>query len=86
MQTLILCRSLTNAQRAALLLERKGITAAVRKAPQHLRGNGCGYAVGVGRRWEDAVRLLQQNGLLTGKIYRLDANGRETEVLANDLS
>ncbi len=86
MQALILCRSLTNAQRAALLLERKGITAAVLRAPQHLRGNGCGYALGLSRRLDDAVRLLRQNGLLTGRIYRQDAEGSYTEVSADDLS
>ena len=37
MKYLIMCKSLTNAQRAALLLERRGIGAAVVKAPQSLR-------------------------------------------------
>ncbi len=85
MQALILCRSLTSAQRAALMLERKGITAAVLKAPQHLRGNGCGYALGLNRRLGDAVRLLRQQGMLTGKIYVQDAGGQYTEVFADDL-
>ena len=85
-QALILCRSLTSAQRAALTLERKGITAAVLKAPQHLRGNGCGYALGLSRRLGDAVRLLRQQELLTGRIYVQDAGGQYTEVYADDLS
>ena len=43
MQILIMCRSLTRAQRSELLLERRGIGASVVKAPQALRENGCGY-------------------------------------------
>ena len=45
MKVLIMCRSLTTAQRGALLLERRSISVSVVKAPQHLRGNGCGYAL-----------------------------------------
>ena len=36
MQYLIMCRSLTSAQKSAALLERKGISASVIKAPQGL--------------------------------------------------
>ena len=86
MKYLIMCKSLTNAQRAALLLERRGLIASVVKAPQSLRSNGCGYALGLRRRLGDAVRLLKQQGLLTGKIYVQDAEGVYTEVFADDLS
>ena len=86
MQNLILCRSLTNAQRAALLLERRGIRASVIKAPQNLRGNGCGYAVILWRHLPEAVALLRESGLLSGRIYRRDESGVYTEVTENDLS
>ena len=66
MKYLILCKSLTNAQRASLLLERRGLSASVVKAPQHLRENGCGYALSLYRRLDEAVSLLQNNSLLTG--------------------
>lgn len=85
MQILIMCRSLTRAQRAALLLERKGIGAEVVKAPQALRENGCGYAVSLYRRPAEAVALLRSNGLLSGRIYRREADGSYTEA-GNDLS
>ena len=44
-QYLLMCRSLTYAQKSVKLLERSGITAAVVKAPQGLSSSGCGYAV-----------------------------------------
>ena len=86
MQILIMCRSLTRAQRSALLLERRGIGASVVKAPQALRENGCGYAVAPHRQPAEAIALLRENGLLNGRIFRLEGNGRYTEVSENDLS
>ena len=86
MKYLIMCKSLTTAQRGALLLERRGISASVVKAPQHLRGRGCGYALSLYRNLEEAVMTLQNARLLTGKIYcRLD-NGEYQEVGEYDLS
>ena len=75
-----------NAQRASLLLERRGLSASVVKAPQHLRENGCGYALSLYRRLDEAVSLLQNNRLLTGKIYRRLEDGSYQEVEAGDLS
>ena len=57
MKYLIMCKSLTNAQRAALLLERRGIDTVVVKAPQHLRENGCGYALSLYKRADEAAAL-----------------------------
>lgn len=42
---LILCRSLTYAQRSSRVLERAGITAAVLKAPLSVSKTGCTYCV-----------------------------------------
>ena len=86
MKYLILCKSLTNAQRAALLLERRGLSASVVKAPQHLRENGCGYALSLYRRLDEAVSLLRNNRLLTGRIYQRLEDGSYREVEAGDLS
>ena len=86
MKYLIMCKSLTNAQRAALLLERRGIDAVVVKAPQHLRENGCGYALSLYRRLDEAVGLLRNNRLLTGKVYRRGDDGNYREVEERDLS
>ena len=57
-QYLIMCRSLTKAQSSARLLESAGITASVVKAPQELSGAGCGYALSLYRKFEEAVELL----------------------------
>ena len=86
MNVLIMCKSLTTAQRGALLLERHGISASVVKAPQHLRGSGCGYALSLYRNLPEAVQSLKNSGLLTGKIYRRLENGTYLEVGEHDLS
>ena len=86
MKILILCRSLTTAQRGSLLLERRGISAPVVKAPQNLRGSGCGYALSLYRRAAEAVTILKNSGLLTGKLYRRTENGEYLEVGEHDLS
>ena len=86
MKYLIMCKSLTNAQRAAVLLERSGISTAVVKAPQHLRANGCGYAVSLYRRLGEAVSLLKEANLLNGRVYVRSEDGGYREASANDLS
>jgi hypothetical protein len=86
MRYLILCKSLTGAQRAALLLERRGISAGVVKAPQSLRAGGCGYAVSLYRRLGEAAELLREAKLLTGKIYLRGEDGSYREAEAHDLS
>lgn len=86
MKYLILCKSLTNAQRGALLLERRGLSAAVVKAPQSLRTNGCGYALSLYRRLPEAVEILKNGNLLAGKIYIRLEDGSYREAAADDLS
>lgn len=86
MQYLIMSRSLTQAQRAASLLERKGIGASVIKAPQSLTGNGCGYAVSVYRSFPEAMKLLRTANLLNGKLFKRLENGEFEEVREFELS
>lgn len=69
-QYLFMSRSMTTAQRAARLLERNGINANVVKAPQKLSTNGCGYAVVIAGRYYEAYKLLSDNNLITGKIFK----------------
>lgn len=85
MQYLIMCRSLTNAQKASAFLERKGISAAIIKAPQGLSSSGCAYALSLHRRFEEASRLLRSNNMLSGKRYMRYQNGEYMEV-SDDLS
>ena len=86
MRYLILCKSLTNAQRAAVLLERRGITAAVVKAPQSLRQNGCGYALSLCQRLGEAAAILREMKLPMGKIYMREEDGSYREAQEHDLS
>ena len=85
MRYLILCRSLTYAQKAAAVLERRGIDAQIIKAPLRLRERGCGYALSVTRRFSEAVALLKSNQLLTGRLYSRTEDGEYREVREYDL-
>ena len=80
LQYLIMCRSLTYAQRSARALERAGITAVVTRAPQGAATNGCAYCVKLSeRRMPDALRVLKNTGLSPGRIllYQKDHSFRE---------
>lgn len=78
---LIMCRSLTYAQRASQALERAGITASISRAPQQLTGNGCGYCVSVAERhMRDALNTLSRAGTPYGKLYKIEPDGRYVEV------
>ena len=71
MHVIILCRSMTQAQRAARLLEGQGIFASVTKAPQGAGTRGCTYGVKLGERnLRAALELLERAGISTGKVYR----------------
>lgn len=81
MRYLIMCRSLTYAQRAARTLERVGISAGVIKAPAGLTGNGCSYCVTVSlNKGKKAVDKLRSENLLQGKIYLQRADNSTEEV------
>ena len=77
-QYLLMCRSLTYAQKSVKLLERSGITAAVVKAPQGLSSS---YAVSLYRNFDAALGLLRSSGLISGKIFSR-ADGGEYKELA----
>lgn len=79
-QYLIMCRSLTHAQRSAQVLERHGITAVVTKAPQGLSDRGCAYAVSLRRRQAEAVELLKEMNMLAGKVFEQQSGGEYREV------
>lgn len=78
---LIMCRSLTYAQRAARVLERSGITAFVTRAPRGVTHDGCGYCVKVSeRRIADALEALSGAGLGPGRVFLTDSGGAVSEV------
>lgn len=78
---LIICRSLTYAQRTAAALERAGITAHIMRTPQTLSGNGCSHAVKVSeRRLSDALAVLKRAELSPSRVYFISADGSYKEV------
>lgn len=81
MRYLIMCRSLTYAQRASRVLEKAGVGTGVIKAPAGLTGNGCSYCVTVSiSRGQRAVNILRAENLLQGKIFLQNADNSTQEV------
>ncbi len=78
---LILCRSLTYAQRAASTLERAGVTATVARTPAELAEGGCGYSVRVSeRRFAFALEVLRAKNVPFGRAYLVAADGSYREA------
>lgn len=73
---LIMCRSLTYAQRSARALEHVGITAVVTKAPQEVSNAGCAYCVKVSeRRLKEALSVLENAGLAPTRVFLQSGSG-----------
>lgn len=49
-------RSITHAQKASKVLERRGIRHALVRTPKHFGSSGCGYSVRVGARELEAAK------------------------------
>lgn len=80
---LITCRSMTQAQRSQRLLERSGIISSVVKTPIYLTRTGCGYALMLRRSGREAVGILRERGMLTGKVY--EREGESWKEWTDDL-
>lgn len=79
---LILCRSLTYAQRTARVLERSGISCHVIRTPRSIAGEGCGYCVRVSEQWlSKALMLLRREGLGPKQVYIQTGENAFREVL-----
>ncbi len=67
---LIICRSLTFAQRTAAALERAGITAHILRTPKVIAGSGCSHAVKISqRRLSEALVVLKRADLTPDQIF-----------------
>ena len=77
---LILCRSVTSAQRSARILEGALIRASVTKAPRELSLSGCGYALELNSKLEEAVSLLRKKDMPFGKVFVREESGEYKEV------
>lgn len=78
---LIICRSLTYAQRTAAALERSGITARLLRSPRSIAGEGCSHSVKISQRsLPDALRVLRRVGLTPRQIFITAGDGSYQEV------
>ena len=78
---LLICRSLTYAQRTAAVLERAGITARILRSPRGLVEEGCSHAVKLSERSLSlALKVLAQADLSPKRIFVMTADGTYSEV------
>lgn len=78
---LIICRSLTYAQKTEAALERAGITAHIMRSPRTISGTGCSHAVKVSeRRLADALTVLKRVDMTPERVYIMSADGSYKEV------
>ena len=78
---IIMCRSLSYAQRGERILEKAGITAYIIKAPQGVTPEGCSYGLRVSRsRGRGAIELLKKSGIRLGKVFRQGMGEQFREV------
>ena len=78
---LIVCRSLTYAQRTAAALERTGITARVLRSPKSIAGEGCSHFVKISQRsLPEALLVLQRADLTPKRIFITAGAGSYQEV------
>lgn len=78
---LIICRSLTYAQRTARILERAGISGRIIRAPRSISGDGCSHGVRIAERHlTAALSLLNREGLGAKRVFLQDAGGGYSEV------
>ena len=79
---LLLCRSITHAQRMSRTLERGGIRAPYFRPPVGLTDRGCSYAVRVGTLPEALARLRAEN-LLPTRVFYAGSDGTFQEIILN---
>ena len=78
---LIVCRSLTYAQRTARVLERAGISGYIMRAPKLFSGEGCSHCVKVAERWlAPALKVLNREGLGPKRVFLQNEEGSYSEV------
>ena len=78
---LIICRSLTYAQRTASLLERAGISAYIMRSPRIADAEGCSHAVRVrDKNITAALRILAREEMNPKRVFVLSEDGGYQEV------
>lgn len=78
---LLLCRSITHAQRMSRTLERSGITAHFFRPPMGMTDRGCSYAVRVSENnFPAAMNQLRAEGLMPMRMLFTTGDGTFSEV------
>ena len=78
---LILCRSLTYAQRTEKALARAGITAHILRSPKVIDSEGCSHSVRVAERnLSRALVVLERAGLSPKRVFIMAGDGSYREV------
>ena len=76
MHIVLMCRSLTSAQKAARLIQNHGIFAVVTKAPQSANPGGCTYGVKIAERNRGAaLEILALAGIEVLQVVELPGAG-----------
>lgn len=79
---LIVCRSLTYAQRTAAALERSGVTAHILRSPKVIDSEGCSHSVKVSERvLPQALVTLGRAGLSPKRVFIMASDGSYKEVM-----
>lgn len=78
---LILCRSLTYAQRTARVLEQTNIRCYVKRTPRNIAIDGCGYCVTLNSHHIDYVlKKLHEEGVPPKQVFLKQEDGTYCEV------
>ena len=76
MHIVLMCRSLTSAQKAARIIQNHGIFAVVTKAPQSANPGGCTYGVKIAERNRGAaLEILALAGIEVLQVVELPGAG-----------
>lgn len=77
----IMCRSISYAQRGERILGRNSISSYIVKVPQQISDEGCSYGLRMHEKYKDkALIILKNAGVRTGKTFIVDSNGTYNEV------
>ena len=78
---LLLCRSITHAQRMSNALEYAGVRARISRPPVGLSDKGCSYAVRIGAAfYDEAMRQLAAARLLPERVFFVSDDGAYREI------
>lgn len=78
---LIVCKSLTYAQRTAAALERSGIMAHILRSPRQISESGCSHSVKISQRsLTAALTVLKRADLAPTRVFITESDGSYREV------